>query len=60
MILGEVKIMEEIRENENLTEEPKETYVPRPVWQLWAARAALVLVLLFVAYQILSIATGGK
>ena len=52
--------MEEIRENENLTEEPKETYVPRPVWQLWAARAALVLVLLFVAYQILSIATGGK
>ena len=52
--------MEEIRENENLTEGPKESYVPRPTWQLWAARVALVLVILFVAYQILSIATGGK
>ena len=60
MISGEVTVMEENRENENLTEGPKESYVPRPTWQLWAARVALVLVILFVAYQILSIATGGK
>ena len=60
MISGEVTVMEEIRENENLTEGPKESYVPRPAWQLWAARVALVLVILFVAYQILSIATGGR
>ena len=60
MILGEVTIMEEIRENESQQEQEHETYVPRPAWQLWAARAALVLVILFVAYQILSIATGGR
>ena len=52
--------MEEIRENESQQEQEHETYVPRPAWQLWAARAALVLVILFVAYQILSIATGGR
>ena len=43
---------------ENL--EPEEQgYVPRPVWQVWAARIALVFMILFVIYQILSIATGG-
>ena len=52
--------MEEIREQESKQEERPDAYVPRPAWQLWAARIGLVLVILFVAYQILSIATGGK
>jgi hypothetical protein len=34
-------------------------YVPRPKWQVWAARAGLVLFILFVIYQYLAIARGG-
>ena len=58
MIIFEVKSMEEMRENENIQKE--EGYVPRPVWQVWAARVALVFMILFVIYQILTIATGGR
>ncbi len=42
--------------DENLEQEH---YVPRPMWQVWAARIGLVLFLLIVVYQILSIANGG-
>ena len=35
------------------------SYTPRPVWQVWAARAGLVLFLLLVALQIINIARGG-
>ena len=48
--------MEEMHENENIQEQG---YVPRPKWQVWAARVALVLMILFVIYQLLAIATGG-
>ncbi len=34
-------------------------YEPRPRWQVWAARAGLVLFIIFVIYQILGIARGG-
>ena len=51
--------MEENKELENLEPE-SEGYVPRRMWQVWAARVALVFVILFVIYQILSIATGGR
>ena len=34
-------------------------YTPRPAWQVWMARVGLVFMILFVIYQILSIATGG-
>ena len=44
---------------ENRKDEPQEGYVPRPVWQVWMARIGLVLMILFVIYQILTIATGG-
>ena len=37
----------------------QESYVPRPMWQVWGARIGLVLFLIFVAYQILNIARGG-
>ena len=40
-------------------QEQKDAYVPRPAWLVWGARFALVLFLIFVAYQILSIARGG-
>ena len=51
-------------QKENMTPEMPESqeqegYTPRPAWQVWAARFALVLFLIFVAYQILSIARGG-
>ena len=58
MIIFEVKSMEEMHENENI---PKEAgYEPRPRWQVWAARVALVFMILFVIYQLLTIATGGR
>ena len=58
MISFEVKCMEENMENIDLQPE-NEGYVPRPAWQVWGARAALVLFILFVIYQLLAIATGG-
>ena len=54
--------MENERERETVDAAPEvqeEGYVPRPKWQVWGARIGLVLFLLFVAYQILSIAGGG-
>ncbi len=52
--------MENTNENERMDAAPEtEGYVPRPAWQVWGARIGLVLFLLFVAYQILSIAGGG-
>ena len=50
--------MEDERINEPIENE-EEHYEPRPLWQVWAARAGLVLFLIFVAYQILTIAAGG-
>jgi len=34
-------------------------YVPRPAWQVWSARIALVLFIIIVIGQILRIARGG-
>lgn len=39
-------------------EEKQSGYVPRPVWQVWAARVGLVLAILFVVYQLYLIAGG--
>ena len=38
---------------------PEERYVPRPRWQVWAARVGLVLFIIIVIAQILGIAAGG-
>ena len=48
--------MEENREEQ---QQEQEIYVPRPKWQVWAARVGLVLFILFVIYQFLAIARGG-
>ena len=48
--------MEDKKENR----EPEEQgYVPRPMWQVWAARVALVLFILIVIYQFMAMVTGG-
>ena len=40
-------------------ESEEESYVPRPQWQVRMARVGLVLFILFVIYQVLTIAFGG-
>ena len=50
--------MDEMKENQT-TEEKNCGYTPRPMWQVWMARVGLVFMILFVIYQILTIATGG-
>jgi hypothetical protein len=55
--------MENTNENEKLEQEATvpetSTYVPRPAWQVWAARVGLVLFILFVIYQYVKIYRGG-
>jgi hypothetical protein len=58
MIRIEVNFMEDERINEPIENE-EEHYEPRPLRQVWAARVGLVVFLIFVIYQILTIATGG-
>lgn len=50
--------MDEMKENQVPNEE-NQGYVPRPAWQVWMARVGLVFMILFVFYQILTIAMGG-
>ena len=50
--------MDEMKENQ-IPEEENNGYTPRPMWQVWMARAGLVFMILFVIYQLLTIATGG-
>lgn len=53
--------MDETKETpEETPEEPREEYVPRPAWQVWGARLGAALMILFVIYQILTIAKGGQ
>ena len=46
-------------EKNQAPQQEQENYVPRPKWQVWAARIGLVLFLLFVVYQYLMISRGG-
>ena len=39
--------------------QPKKPYVPRPAYQVWAARIGLVIVIIAVILYYLSIARGG-
>lgn len=50
--------MDDKKEQES-QEVESQGYIPRPEWQIWAARIGLVVFVLIVIYQILSIATGG-
>ena len=54
--------MEENRENqelEQLTETTQQGYVPRPAWQVWAARAGLVIMIICIILYYWQIASGG-
>ena len=50
-------------ENKNLHEDPQQeeeqTYIPRPAWQVWGARIALVLFIIVIIMYYLNIARGG-
>lgn len=51
-------------ENENLQENPEmeeqqPAYVPRPAWQVWGARIALVLFIILIIMYYLNIARGN-
>ncbi len=50
--------MDEIQKTDNPLPQ-EEGYTPRPLWQVWCARLGLVLVVIFVIYQLLQIAGGG-
>jgi hypothetical protein len=50
--------MDEMKEN-RIPGENDQCYTPRPLWQVWMARVGLVFMILFVIYQLLSIAMGG-
>ena len=55
--------MENTHENEHLENEvttsEQEGYVPRPAWQVWAARIGVVIFILLVILQLVNIARGG-
>ena len=46
-------------EIEQALEEETPKYVPRPAWQVWGARIALVLFILMILMYYLKIARGG-
>ena len=49
--------MDEMKETEVFA--PEEPYIPRPAWQVWAARIGLVVFIGFVILQLIQIAGGG-
>ena len=51
--------MDHTHENQQPDSIAEEGYTPRPVWQVWAARVGLVLFILFIIYELVSIAGGG-
>ena len=51
-------MMDEKR-NENPEQEQQPRYVPRPAWQVWAARVGLVLFILFLIMYYMNVLRGG-
>ena len=45
--------------DENITEQEATGYQPRPKWQVWAARVALVVFIIIVIMSYFRIARGG-
>lgn len=45
---------------ENKEEIREQGYVPRPAWQVWAARLGVVMAVLLVIYEIYALAQGGR
>ena len=40
-------------------QEPRQGYVPRPAWQVWAARIGLVIMIISIILYYWHIASGG-
>ena len=61
MIEIEVKSMDNEKEKQPQEAAAEETtgYMPRPAWQVWLARVALVLFIIIVFGQMYRIARGG-
>ena len=51
--------MEDQREDMQKEEEIKESYVPRPAWQVWGARIGLVIFIAFLVLYYLIYFNGG-
>ena len=51
--------MDELNRDELPAEEEKPAYIPRPAWQVWAARIGVVLIVVLVILYYISIARGG-
>ena len=50
----------ENEEIQNIPEEEKKEYHPRPAWQVWAARVGLVIMIISIILYYIHIATGGR
>ena len=48
-----------INNEEQLQEEAKEQYTPRPAWQVWGARIALVIFIIYLIMYYGNILRGG-
>jgi len=46
-------------ENEELEQQPQSSYTPRPQWQVWLARVAVVIMIISIALYYWHIASGG-
>ena len=46
-------------ETQSVPQEEKKPYQPRPVWQVWAARVGLVIMIISIILYYIHIATGG-
>ena len=57
MIFFEVNSMD--NQNEQIPS-PQEGYIPRPKWQVWAARIGVVIFIGIVILQVLQIAGAGR
>lgn len=47
------------QELEQALQEPMPNYIPRPKWQVWGARVALVLFIALIIMYMINIARGG-
>ena len=50
---------QEFENQEELQQEEPPKYIPRPAWQVWGARVALVLFIALIIMYMIKIARGG-
>ena len=55
----EKKELEQQEAQQPAPEQEKDVYVPRPAWQVWGARVALVIFIIFLIMYYINVARGG-